>query len=157
MRAEVPLFPDASNPGGAAMAALVQAQTMAKLGTRVLCFFDVKNDSPPRLYKGQNRYQRVPAINQASFSMFLQASLPAMKEKRDFLLVLSGKLRSNEARVWINRKHLFLKQNKNMHDEGRPVSVQCTCSRQVHVEKELSKHKLHFKRITLLYDVPWPF
>lgn len=42
-----------------------------------------------------------------------------------------------------------------MHDKGTPLSAQYTCSRQVHVEKELAKHKLHFKRITLLYDVPW--
>ena len=92
---QVMLWPRLEEPN--AVSALLQAQTMAKMGPRMLAFFDAKNDGVIRLYQGQNRYQRVPSLNVASLNQFVSAALSCMKSQRDFLVILSGKLRSNEA------------------------------------------------------------
>ena len=94
--AQVMLWPNLQEPN--AVSAMLQAQTMANLGSRVLCFFDAKNDSVTRLYSGHNRYQRTPVIIPESLQRFLAAALGVMKAQRDFLIILSGKIRSNEVR-----------------------------------------------------------
>ena len=91
------LWPNPADPAPAALSAAIQAQCMAQLGTRVLCYFDVKNDSLVKCYAGQNRYQRHPVVNAASLEAFFTAANVVMKPGRDFMLIFSGKLRSNEA------------------------------------------------------------
>ena len=100
--AEVTLWPDPQNPGPQGLASLVQAQSMPKFGNRLVTWYDVKTDGVPRLYAGQNRYQRVPPFDSTAFGNFLGAAVSIMKPQRDFLVCLSGKNRSNEA-CWRNR------------------------------------------------------
>lgn len=52
------LVPDTDHP----VSALLDGQTLVKLGNRMLGFFDCKNHGLARVYAGQNCFQRVPCL-----------------------------------------------------------------------------------------------
>ena len=84
---------------GTDLVSLVEAQDLARLGGRCLAFFDAKVADAGRLYHGHSPFQRVPLLVADLFEEFLKAYVGIAKPGRDFLVVMTGRCRSNEARI----------------------------------------------------------
>ena len=82
--------------GGATLQAMLQAQQVTQLNTRMLAFYDPKNFTMAKTYNHHSWYANMPLVDSEDLKAWCLAVDSVMKHGMDFAVILSGKVYSNE-------------------------------------------------------------
>ncbi len=82
-----------------ALGAVLQASELSVLKGRMLAFYDPKVAMQAKIYGNQSWYQRVPPLVVSHFTRFCRAVDAVLRDSKDMVCVLGGKLRSNDTEI----------------------------------------------------------